>query len=47
MVDWILPTAAAIEVSDQKNVLHHGFPALGCAWGGLDVIFGVYRQKPL
>jgi hypothetical protein len=46
-VDWILPTAAAIEVGDQKNVLHHGFPALGRAWGGLDVIFGVYQQKPL
>lgn len=47
MVYWILPTAAAIEASDQKNVRHHGFPALGCAWGGLDVIFGVYQQKPL
>ncbi|NCQ93106.1 MAG: acyl-CoA/acyl-ACP dehydrogenase [Microcystis aeruginosa LG13-03] len=42
-----LQPADAIEASDQKNVLHHGFHALGCAWAGLDVIFGVYRQKGL
>lgn len=42
-----LQMAGAIEESDRKNVLHHGFHALGCAWGGLDVIFEVYQQKPL
>lgn len=42
-----LQSAGAIEESDRKNVLHHGFHALGCALAGLDVIFEVYQQKQL
>jgi alkylation response protein AidB-like acyl-CoA dehydrogenase len=42
-----LQAAGAIEESDRKNVLHHGFHALGCAWASLDVIFEVYQKKRL
>jgi alkylation response protein AidB-like acyl-CoA dehydrogenase len=42
----IKPTGA-IHESDQKNVLHHGFFALGCAQAGLDIVLKVYREKRL
>ncbi|WP_083775304.1 acyl-CoA dehydrogenase family protein [Gloeothece citriformis] len=31
-------SAQAIHESDEKNVLHHGFFALGCAQAGLDIV---------
>lgn len=37
----------AIHESDQKNVLHHGFFALGCAQAALDLIDMAYEQKQL
>jgi alkylation response protein AidB-like acyl-CoA dehydrogenase len=42
-----LQAETAMMDSDQKNVLHHGFHALGCAFGSLDVIFDVYQRKRL
>lgn len=37
----------AIHESDQKNVLHHGFFALGCARAGLDIVEAAYQTKQL
>jgi alkylation response protein AidB-like acyl-CoA dehydrogenase len=39
--------AAAIHESDRKNVLHHGFFALGCAFGSLEVLKKVSERKEL
>jgi len=37
----------AIHDSDRKNVLHHGFYALGCARAGLDILETVAGKKGL
>lgn len=37
----------AIHVSSRKNVLHHGFLALGCAYGGLDILQAIAKTKQL
>ncbi|WP_013322160.1 acyl-CoA dehydrogenase family protein [Gloeothece verrucosa] len=39
--------ANAIQENDAKNVLHHGFFALGCAQAALDIVERVYYQKQL
>jgi alkylation response protein AidB-like acyl-CoA dehydrogenase len=52
---WFLPEervifikpAGAIHESDKKNVLHHGFFALGCARAGLDILEAAYHTKQL
>jgi alkylation response protein AidB-like acyl-CoA dehydrogenase len=52
---WFLPEervifikpAGAIHESDKKNVLHHGFLALGCARAGLDILQAAYHTKQL
>ena len=46
LLDWVLPEsyvvavqpASWIEQNDRRNVLHHGFFALGCAQAGLDIV---------
>ena len=46
IVDWVIPEAYIVSVKppdwihtrDQRNVLRHGFFALGCARAGLDVL---------
>lgn len=55
LTDWFLPhesvlfirKAGAIHEMDRKNVLNHGFFALGCAKAGLDIVTAVYRRKKL
>ncbi|MEQ9551278.1 MAG: acyl-CoA dehydrogenase family protein [Coleofasciculus sp. G3-WIS-01] len=55
LADWFLPhesvlfirKAGAIHETDRKNVLNHGFFALGCAQAGLDIIAAVYQRKQL
>ncbi len=55
LTDWFLPNesvlflrkAGAIHAADQKNVLNHGFFALGCAKAGLDIIAAAYQRKQL
>ena len=37
----------SIDLYSQKNVLHHGFFALGCARGALDIIKEAYYKKEL
>ncbi len=37
----------AIHESDKKNVLHHGFYALGCAQAGLDIVATAAEKKEL
>lgn len=37
----------AIHENDQKNVLHHGFFALGCARAGLDIVEATAKTKSL
>jgi hypothetical protein len=52
---WFLPqerilfvkAIGAIHENDQKNVLHHGFFALGCARAGLDIVEAAYHTKQL
>jgi alkylation response protein AidB-like acyl-CoA dehydrogenase len=52
---WFLPEervifirpGRAIHESDKKNVLHHGFFALGCARAGLDILEAAYHTKQL
>ncbi|MDJ0573040.1 MAG: acyl-CoA dehydrogenase family protein [Pleurocapsa sp. MO_192.B19] len=52
---WFLPRdrliaikpAGAIHVSSRKNVLNHGFFALGCAYAGLDILFAAGETKQL
>ncbi|WP_019504615.1 acyl-CoA dehydrogenase family protein [Pleurocapsa sp. PCC 7319] len=39
--------AGSIHQSSRKNILNHGFFALGCAYAGLDVLQTVADQKPL
>ena len=39
--------AGAIHASSRKNVLHHGFFALGCAYGGLDILRAIADTKQL
>ena len=38
---------ATIHHSSQKNILNHGFFALGCAYGGLDVLQDLAESKKL
>lgn len=55
LTDWFLPhesvvfirKAGAIHETDRKNVLNHGFFALGCAKAGLDIITAAYQRKKL
>ncbi|MEQ9372729.1 MAG: acyl-CoA dehydrogenase family protein [Coleofasciculus chthonoplastes F3-SA18-01] len=55
LTDWFLPNesvlflrkAGAIHETDRKNVLNHGFFALGCAKAGLDIIAAAYQRKQL
>ncbi len=52
---WFLPEeqvialkpANSLQVNDHKNVLHHGYMALGCARGGLDLLEAIAGQKSL
>jgi alkylation response protein AidB-like acyl-CoA dehydrogenase len=52
---WFLPRdrvvavkpPGAIHDNDRKNVLHHGFFALGCAQAGLDILEAACHQKRL
>lgn len=52
---WFLPAngvlfvreAGTIHEEDKKNVLHHGFFALGCAQAGLDIVEAAYNSKQL
>lgn len=37
----------AIHERDKKNVLHHGYFALGCARAGLDIVEAAYHSKQL
>jgi alkylation response protein AidB-like acyl-CoA dehydrogenase len=39
--------SGAIAQKDRKNVLYHGFFALGCARAGLDIVESAYRRKKL
>ena len=39
--------AGAIHTSSRKNILHHGFFALGCAYGGLDILQAIAETKQL
>jgi alkylation response protein AidB-like acyl-CoA dehydrogenase len=53
--DWFLPEervvfvkrAGAIHENDKKNVLYHGFSALGCARAGLDILEAAHSSKQL
>ena len=53
--EWFLPSdrvvsvqpAGSIHKKSEKNVLHHGFFALGCAQAGLDILETVYQKKQL
>ena len=55
LTQWFLPQervvfvkpAGAIHENDKKNVIHHGFFALGCARAGLDILETTYSKKPL
>ena len=55
LTNWFLPTskvvcirkAGAIHEHDQKNVLHHGFSALGSARAGLDIVAATAKNKQL
>ncbi len=55
LTDWFLPqervvfikAAGAIHENDKKNVLHHGFFALGCARAGLDILEAAANTKQL
>ncbi|MEW6491559.1 MAG: acyl-CoA dehydrogenase family protein [Cyanobacteriota bacterium] len=55
LTHWFLPEervvfikpAGAIHENDKKNVLHHGFFALGCARAGLDIVEATYQSKQL
>ena len=38
--------AGSIQEKSQKNVLHHGFFALGCAQAGLDIVKTACSKKP-
>ncbi len=53
LTNWFLPDervvfikpAGTIHENDQKNVLHHGFFALGCAKAGLDILESAAKTK--
>ena len=55
LTNWFLPKErivfikhpGAIHETDKKNVLHHGFFALGCARAGLDILEAAYHTKQL
>jgi alkylation response protein AidB-like acyl-CoA dehydrogenase len=55
LTDWFLPEegvvfvkrAGAIHENDRKNVLYHGFSALGCARAGLDILEAAHYSKQL
>jgi hypothetical protein len=55
LTNWFLPKEhivfikppGAIHETDKKNVLHHGFFALGCARAGLDILEAAYYTKQL
>ncbi len=55
LTDWFLPAervvsikpAGAIHEADKRNVLHHGFFALGCARAGLDILEAAAKTKQL
>ena len=52
---WFLPSdrvvtinpAGAIHHSSRRNILNHGFFALGCAYAGLDIIKAIAEKKQL
>ncbi len=53
LTNWFLPEenvvfvkpAGAIHENDKKNVLYHGFSALGCARAGLDILESAANTK--
>ena len=53
--DWFLANdqvvaikpAGSIHEKSKKNVLHHGFYAVGCAQAGLDILHTSYQKKQL
>jgi alkylation response protein AidB-like acyl-CoA dehydrogenase len=55
LTNWFLPEervvfvkrAGAIHENDKKNVLYHGFSALGCARAGLDILEAAHHTKQL
>ncbi len=55
LADWFLPEvqiitirkAGAIHENDKKNILNHGFFALGCARAGLDILEATAETKKL
>jgi len=55
LTHWFLPQervifvkkAGAIHENDKKNVLYHGFSALGCARAGLDILETAAKTKQL
>lgn len=55
LTDWFLPSdrlvslhpPGTVQESDRKNVLHHGFFALGCAQAGLDILEQAHQRKSL
>ena len=55
LTHWFLPQervvfvkkAGAIHENDKKNVLYHGFSALGCARAGLDILEAAAKTKQL
>ncbi len=55
LTHWFLPQervvfvkkAGAIQENDKKNVLYHGFSALGCARAGLDILEAAAKTKQL
>lgn len=55
LTDWFLDeanvvalkAARSIHENSKKNVLHHGFFALGCAYAGLDILESTYQKKQL
>ena len=52
---WYLPrdrvvsinSAGAIHHSSKKNILNHGFYAIGCAWAGLDLLQNAAADRQL
>lgn len=52
---WFLPhqqivaikSAGSIHEGSKKNILHHGFFAMGCAYAALDLIEQIYHKKQL
>jgi hypothetical protein len=42
-----LKPLGSIHYNSKKNILHHGFFALGCAYGGLDILQTIGEKKQL